>query len=108
MAAAWAYLHEFNMASVTLRLVLAMVSGGMIGMERGRKRRAAGFRTYILVCLGAALTMLLSQYEFTMLSTRWSSVCGRISHASAHRSSMALVFSARAQFSSQDTSRSQA
>ena len=45
MEAAWAYLHEFNMASVTLRLVLAMVSGGMIGMERGRKRRAAGFRT---------------------------------------------------------------
>ncbi|MGM9631069.1 MgtC/SapB family protein [Butyricicoccus sp.] len=78
MAAAWAYLHEFNMASVTLRLVLAMVSGGMIGMERGRKRRAAGFRTYILVCLGAALTMLLSQYEFTMLSTRWSALAEEI------------------------------
>ena len=78
MEAAWAYLHEFNMASVTLRLVLAMVSGGMIGMERGRKRRAAGFRTYILVCLGAALTMLLSQYEFTMLSTRWSALAEEI------------------------------
>ena len=40
MGEALAYLHEFNIVSVTLRLVLAMVSGGMIGMERGRKRRA--------------------------------------------------------------------
>ena len=63
------YLHEFNLISVALRLVVAMLSGGMIGLERGRKRRAAGFRTYSLVCLGAALAMLLSQYEFTMLST---------------------------------------
>ena len=78
MGEALAYLHEFNIVSVTLRLVLAMVSGGMIGMERGRKRRAAGFRTYILVCLGAALTMLLSQYELTMLSTRWLALAEQI------------------------------
>lgn len=68
------YLHEFNLISVALRLVVAMLSGGMIGLERGRKRRAAGFRTYSLVCLGAALAMLLSQYEFTMLSTSWADV----------------------------------
>ncbi len=78
MGEVWAYLQEFNIGSVTVRLVLAMISGGMIGMERGRKRRAAGFRTYILVCLGAALTMLLSQYEFVMLSTRWSALAEEI------------------------------
>lgn len=68
------YLREFNTVSVALRLVLAMLSGGMIGLERERKHRPAGFRTYMLVCLGAALTMLLSQYEFTMVTSRWSSL----------------------------------
>ena len=62
MHAYWDYLREMNLASVLLRLLLAMLFGGLIGLERGRKGRAAGFRTYMLVCLGAALTMLLSQY----------------------------------------------
>ncbi len=70
----WAYIHEFNALSVALRLVLAMICGGMIGMERAQKRRPAGFRTYMLVCLGAALTMLLSQYEFEMINTHWADV----------------------------------
>ena len=72
MHAYWDYLRELNLASVLLRLLLAMLFGGLIGMERGRKGRAAGFRTYMLVCLGAALTMLLSQYEYVMLETRWA------------------------------------
>ena len=57
------YLRELNIASVFVRLLLAMLLGGFVGMERGRKRRAAGFRTYMLVCIGAALTMLLGQYQ---------------------------------------------
>jgi len=61
-------LRELNIWSVTLRLSLAMLLGGMIGLERGRKRRAAGFRTYMLVCLGSALTMLLGQYCGEMVS----------------------------------------
>ena len=74
MGAELDYLRELNILSVTFRLALAMISGGMIGLERGRKRRPAGCRTYMLVCLGAALTMLLSQYEFTMVSTHWASL----------------------------------
>ena len=66
------YLREFSFISVLLRLLLAMLFGGVIGLERGRKRRAAGFRTYMLVCLGAALTMLLSQYLHRMLNTIWA------------------------------------
>ena len=54
-------LRELNTLSVLVRLLLAMTFGGAIGLERGRKRRPAGFRTYMLVCLGAALTMLLGQ-----------------------------------------------
>ena len=65
-------LRELNTLSVLLRMVLAMLFGGLIGLERGRKRRPAGFRTYMLVSLGAALTMLLSQYEYFMVTHDWA------------------------------------
>ncbi|MFR3921097.1 MAG: MgtC/SapB family protein [Dysosmobacter welbionis] len=65
-----AYLREMNVASVLLRLTVAMLFGGFIGLERS-ERRPAGFRTYMLVCLGAALTMLLSQYESYMVTHAW-------------------------------------
>ncbi len=55
-------LTEYNPVSVLVRLALAMIIGGLIGIERGRKRRPAGFRTHMLVCLGAAMTMLISQH----------------------------------------------
>lgn len=65
-------LRELNTASVLLRMCLAMLCGGLIGLERGKKRRPAGFRTYMLVCLGAALTMLLSQYMTAMEQGPWA------------------------------------
>ena len=68
------YFRQLNFASVFLRLVLAMLFGGMIGLERGRKHRAAGFRTYMLVCLGSALTSILSQYLFVQLGTVWAEI----------------------------------
>lgn len=55
-------LKEPNMCSTIVRLTLAVICGGLIGLERVKKRRPAGFRTYMLVCLGAALTMIISQY----------------------------------------------
>ena len=61
-----AYLREFHFASVVLRLVLAMLLGGCIGLERERKRRPAGFRTYMLVCLGAALTGAVNDVNYAM------------------------------------------
>lgn len=67
------YLREFNFASVTVRLILAMLFGGMLGLNRAKKRRAAGFRTYMLVCLGAALAMILGQYESELIVNHWSS-----------------------------------
>lgn len=45
-----------------LRLFLALLCGGVLGIERGRKKRPAGFRTYMLVCLGAALVMMTNEY----------------------------------------------
>lgn len=68
------YLRQFNTASVLLRLTLAVALGGVIGVNREHKRRPAGFRTYMLVCLGAALTGILSQYLWVMINTRWAEV----------------------------------
>ena len=42
--------------AILVRLTLAVVCGGVIGAERETKRRPAGFRTHILICLGAAIT----------------------------------------------------
>lgn len=60
-------LRDVSLASVALRLVLSFLCGGLIGMERELKRRAAGFRTHILICLGAAVTTLTSQYLYLVL-----------------------------------------
>ena len=57
-------LRDINMVSVSVRMLLAVVCGGVIGMEREYKRRPAGFRTHILICLGAAMTTLTSQYLY--------------------------------------------
>lgn len=51
-----------DVLSIVVRLLLAVICGGVIGIERERKRRPAGFRTHILICLGAAMTTLTSQY----------------------------------------------
>ena len=62
MVAMFDGLREITFLSVALRMLLAMVCGGLIGVEREYKRRSAGFRTHILVCLGAAMTTMTSQY----------------------------------------------
>lgn len=59
-----AYMKGVNIISVTVRLLLAVICGGLIGFERGQKKRAAGFRTHILVCLGSALAMMTNQYTY--------------------------------------------
>lgn len=58
-------LDEVNLVSTFLRLILAGSLGGIIGLERGRRRRAAGLRTHMLVCMGAALVMITNQYITT-------------------------------------------
>ena len=60
-------LRDVTIWSVALRMTLAVVCGGVIGIEREYKRRPAGFRTHILICLGAAMTTLTSQYLYLVL-----------------------------------------
>ena len=51
-------LYEFNDTTAFIRLMMALVASGILGMERTRKLRPAGMRTYKLVCIGACSTML--------------------------------------------------
>lgn len=50
--------------AIVVRLLLAVVLGGAVGLERERHGRAAGLRTHILVCVGAALMMCLSLFLY--------------------------------------------
>ena len=80
------YLTHDNILFVTLlRLGVAVACGGVIGLERGRKRRPAGFRTHILVCLGATLAMLISQYLSMMEANYWSLLTGFTSRTDVSR-----------------------
>ena len=54
--------HSLTITDVVIRMVLAVLCGGVIGIERAQKRRPAGSRTHMLICLGACMTTLTSQY----------------------------------------------
>ena len=64
-----------NVWTILIRMLLAIICAGSIGVERSRKRQAAGLRTYILVCLGAALVMMLSDF---LVMNNPSSDAGRL------------------------------
>ena len=57
-------LRSVTTLSVFVRLACAFICGGIIGIERSYKRRPAGFRTHILIFIGAAITTLTSQYLY--------------------------------------------
>lgn len=65
---AWDWLLEaaadssLGLLTITIRLLFALTVGLIIGIDRERKRRVAGIKTHILVCLGSALVMITSQY----------------------------------------------
>src|SRR5699024_10424815 len=48
--------------TVFIRLLLATIMGGIIGLDRDLKSRAAGFRTHMIVSIGSATAMLTNQY----------------------------------------------
>ncbi len=67
-------IRGISMTGLVVKMLLAVVFGGLIGLERGHKHRAAGSRTYMIVCLGAALTMILSQYESWLVTDVWREI----------------------------------
>lgn len=63
----WSWLSEIGIPSIIFRLLLAVLCGGILGVERAKKHHAAGFRTYIIVCLGSTIAMMTN--EFISLAT---------------------------------------
>ena len=57
-------IREVTYLAVALRICAAVIIGGLLGLERGLKNRAAGLRTYMLVCVGSCLVMLTNQYIY--------------------------------------------
>ncbi len=55
---------------IFIRLVLSLILGGLVGLERQIHRRTAGLRTHILVCLGSCLIMLTSIYIFDIFKDK--------------------------------------
>jgi len=55
---------ELHQHETALRLLMAMAAGGLLGLERTRKLRPAGLRTYTLISVGACLVMLAGLYLY--------------------------------------------
>ena len=62
-------LRELTYMAVGLRILAALIFGGIIGLEREMKNRPAGLRTYMLVCVGSCLIMMTNQYIFQATAT---------------------------------------
>ncbi len=69
-----ASLRQFSFASALVRLLLAMVSGGVVGYGRSKQARAAGLRTYLLISIGAAMAVLITLFQYQMLTGPWAPV----------------------------------
>jgi putative Mg2+ transporter-C (MgtC) family protein len=67
-------LPTLNWDESLLRLALAAVLGGLIGVERELREREAGLRTHLLVALGSALFTIVSAYGFHAFLTSGASV----------------------------------
>ena len=62
-------LRGITYLAIALRIAVAIIVGGLIGLERGLKNRPAGLRTYMLVCVGACIIMMTNQYIFQVFGT---------------------------------------
>ena len=65
---------DFTFLSVVVRLALAVLGGSIIGYGRSKKERAAGLRTYILISIGACMSVLITFYEFEMFEGPWHDI----------------------------------
>ena len=96
---------EFQMVCVA-RMILASVCGFAIGIERTNRLKDAGMRTHLIVCMGAALMMLVSKYGFFDVSTiagfsrrmspAWRPAWSRASASSVRASSLCATAASRA------------
>lgn len=62
-------LRELTLVAVLLRILVACLLGGIIGIEREMNNHSAGLRTYMLVCLGSCLVMMTNQYVYQAIDS---------------------------------------
>ena len=62
-------IRELTLTGIVIRVLVSILLGGIIGVERGMKNRPAGLRTYMLVCLGSCVVMLINQYTTQVFGT---------------------------------------
>ena len=67
-------LREFTFVSAVLRMLLAMLCGGVVGYGRSQMARPAGFRTYMLISIGAAMSVLLLSHDRFSIEENLSAV----------------------------------
>ncbi len=67
MLSVFDFAREMNFLALAVRMFSAVLCGGLIGIEREYKRRPAGFRTHILISLGAAITILTNLYLYQVM-----------------------------------------
>lgn len=53
---------DWTWSNIMIRMLISLVLGTVIGIDRGAKRRGGGARTTITVCLGSSMVMFLEQY----------------------------------------------
>ena len=61
--------RELTVAGIWIRILAAVFFRGILGIERGMKNRPAGLRTYMLVCIGSCVVMLVNQYVYQVCQT---------------------------------------
>ncbi len=71
-------LREFTFLSVLFRLLLALGAAGLIGYGRTLRGFAAGIRTYMLIGIGGALSVVITLYEYNMLHSAWAEVLAQV------------------------------
>ena len=62
-------IQDLTIVTMTFRIILAVLCGGMIGLERGKSDQPAGMRTYMLVSLGACIVMITGEFVFYKFET---------------------------------------
>ena len=78
MLASLDMLRPFGFWTVLLRLILAVICGCVIGCGRTKRQRPAGIRTYTLIAIGAALSVIITLYLYEMLQTQWADTVAQV------------------------------
>lgn len=62
-------IREVTYKEIAVRIILSIIIGGIVGIERGSRNRPAGLRTHMLVSLGATVVMITNQYVEQLFNT---------------------------------------